>query len=473
MSALNPNKKVLNLFDIIVMTVVANFGIRWLSVAAQMGAASMVFWFGGALLFFLPLSLICANLSRRYPEEGGIYPWIKMSLGEKPAFLVAWLYWVNGIFYYPAILIFLATNFAYVLGKPALAHNHLFITISVLVAFWLIVFVCHYGLRTSKYLVKYGGILGTIIPVFAIIIFSVIALLLSHHSATTFSPSAFVPTSHSVFHNLSTLTIIMFAMAGVEIIPTFANAVHNPKRNLYLGLILGAAAIFIFYTLGTAAINLLVSPSQVSNTAGLMQAYTVVDAKLHMAWLTRLMAFMLTFADLAAVAVWLIAPIVIFFKCTPRGILPDWLHKTNRYDAPNNALMFMGALVTLIVLLTNFIPTVGDMYQVLVLMATILYFVPYLFLSSAYIKLQIKANKSKTWAYILGVSVLFSIGLGILFSFPPPDNLTKAHDIIIYEAELILGPLLFIFIGWLLYTRKNREKSVPAAQNEDIASVSD
>jgi len=453
MAGISTNKKVLNLFDILVMTVVANFGIRWLSVAGQMGAESIVFWCLGALLFFLPLSLICANLSRSYPCEGGIYPWIRDSLGEKPAFLVAWLYWVNGFFYYPAILIFLATNFAYVLGEPSLAHNHYFITSCVLIAFWLIILVCHFGLRTSKYLVSYGGILGTIIPGVAIVLFAVMALFAYHHSATSFAPHQFLPTKN-IFHSLSTLTVIMFAMAGVEVIPTFANSVKNARRNLYLGLILGSVLIFLFYTLGTMAVNVFVPPTAVSNTAGLMQAFTVADIKLHMPWLTKTMAFMLTFADLAAVTVWLLAPIIMFFKCTPRGILPDWLHKTNKYDAPNNALIFMGVLVSISILLTNLVPSVADMYQVLVLMATILYFVPYLFLSFAYIKLQIQAKKSKVWAYILGYSVLLSVGLGILFSFPPPQDLVKAHHIIIYEIELIFGPILLIAIGWFLYSRK-------------------
>ena len=49
----------------------------------------------------------------------------------------------------------------------------------------------------------------------------------------------------------------------------------------------------------------------------------------------------------------------------------------------------MGVLVTAIVLLTNFLPSVNLMYQALILMATVLYFIPYLYLVVAYIKLMI------------------------------------------------------------------------------------
>lgn len=66
-------------------------------------------------------------------------------------------------------------------------------------------------------------------------------------------------------------------------------------------------------------------------------------------------------------SIWLLAQVVMFFKCIPKGILSEWVHKTNKYDSPKNALVFMGVLVTAIVLLTNFLPSVNLMYQALIL----------------------------------------------------------------------------------------------------------
>ena len=45
-------------------------------------------------------------------------------------------------------------------------------------------------------------------------------------------------------------------------------------------------------------------------------------------------------------------------------------------------------MVTVIVMATKFMPTVNAMYMVLILMATIIYFIPYLFLVIAYLKLR-------------------------------------------------------------------------------------
>jgi amino acid transporter len=374
-----------------------------------------------------------------------MYAWTTRALGPKAGFMVAWLYWVNTIFYYPAVLIFLATNFAYFIGRPDLINNSYYISSVILVAFWLITFISFYGLKANKYLVDIGGILGSFIPAIAIIVLGFAAYFISGKSATDFSAVNLMPHGN-ILNNLSTLTIIMFAMAGIEIIPTFANSVKNPKKNLFYGLIVAAVILVSLYILATVALNLVASPDSIGSASGLMTAFEIIGKEFHWAWFPKLMAFLLTFAEFAAVSIWLLAPVIMFFKCTPRGILPDWLHKTNKHDSPRNALLFMGLIVTIIVLLTNFLPSVDIMYQALILMATVLYFIPYLYLVVSYIKLV--EGKLK---YTFGILVFISTTLGILFSFQPPSSLTSGSEILIYELELIIGPSVFILIGLLLY----------------------
>lgn len=445
MGSISTDNKVLGLKDVTIMAVTANFGIRWIPVAAGLGASAIFFWILGALVFFLPLVVIATQLSRKYPDEGGMYAWTTRALGEKSGFMVAWLYWINTIFYYPAVLIFLATNFAYFIGKPELVENHYYITMVVLIAFWLITVISFYGLKANKYLVDIGGILGSFIPAIVIIILGVAAYLAVGHSATDFSVVNIVPHGSS-WDNLSTLTIIMFAMAGIEIIPTFANSVRDAKKNLYYGLILSAFILLGLYILGTVALNLVASPDDIGKASGLMTAFEIIGHQFHWAWFPKLMAFLLTFAEFAAVSIWLLAPVIMFFKCTPKGILPDWLHKTNKHDSPRNALIFMGILVTFIVIFTNLLPSVDAMYQILILMATVLYFIPYLYLVIAYIKLMNHRIK-----YLFAVLVFASTSLGIIFSFQPPSEMTSFYDIVLYESELILGPMIFILVGWALY----------------------
>lgn len=450
--------KILGLRDISLMTFISNFGVRWLAVAAAMGAASLFFWVVGAIVLALPLAYLCAKLSRLYPQEGGIYAWIRNSLGEKNGFIIAWLYFINNLFYYPAILIFLATNLAYVIGKPALANNSTFICDTVLVSFWFLILISLIGLKANKVVTEYGGIFGSIIPALLIIGLGFGIYFYTHHSATPFAWHNVIP-NHHIDHTLANLTMLMFAMTGVEIIPTFANAVKNPKRDLYFGLMIGAALLVLFYILGTAALNIVMNPDDIRKTSGLIHAFSIIFATYHFPWMTKIVASLLVVAELAAVSIWLIAPITLFFKCTPRGLLPLWMQKTNKDGTPVHAILLVGFVVTAILLATNFLPAVNDMYQILVLMSVLFAFIPYLFIVVVFLKeqhqlLDWKKIKTQRFLHLLfSLTVTLSLLLGIGFSFELPSNITTLSSKIVYESELFFGPVIFVIIGYWIYHR--------------------
>ena len=151
---MHPSKKILGITDIVLMTILTNFGIRWLAVAAGMGYVAIGYWLIAALFFFIPLTFMSAHLSRIYPEEGGMYAWTRHVLGEKAGFIIAWLYVINNVFFYCSILIFFSTNFAYFIGVPDLIENSWYLNISVISTFWLIVFSTLYGLKWIKKIVQ-------------------------------------------------------------------------------------------------------------------------------------------------------------------------------------------------------------------------------------------------------------------------------------------------------------------------------
>lgn len=152
--------------------------------------------------------------------------------------------------------------------------------------------ISFYGLKANKYLVDIGGVLGSFLPAIAIIVLGVIAYLIVGKSATDFSLANMIP-HDNIWHNLSTLTIIMFAMAGIEIIPTFANSVKDAKKNLYYGLMFSAFILLGLYILGTIALNLVASPDTINSASGLMEAFEIIGHRFGWEWFPRLMAFYL------------------------------------------------------------------------------------------------------------------------------------------------------------------------------------
>lgn len=441
-------KKILGFKDVVIMTVTAVVGIRWIPIAAEMGPPSLLFWLLGAIFFFLPLALIVTDFSSHYPEEGGMYIWVRKHLGGMCSFLVAWSYWITNFFYYPAILTFFVTTLVYAFNRPDLAANETFVTVTVIIAVWIFTVLTLFGLKTSKYVTEFGGIFGSLFIVVLLLLLSVAAMILYHHSATPFSLRAFVP-SQGVLTNLSSLSVLMFAMAGIEIIPTMANAIREPKRILPKALLVAAIIIFLCYALGTVAMNYIASPEEIQNTTGLINVFNIIGHKLGYPWLTQLVALLITFSEIGGIIVWLLVPVIMFFKATERGILPAFLHRTNRQNIPHHALLLQAFLVTAAILMTTFLPTVNLMYQVLVLAATITFFIPYLFLVVAYAKFKWHTHRSV--GLLLSILVFLSLILAIALSFVPTSNVVGFKEVSLYELELIGGPVILMVLAFFLY----------------------
>ena len=112
-------KRVLGMWDIVTMNIVAVVGLRWISRSARAGPPSITLWVLAWLLFFLPMALAVIELSSRHPEEGGLYRWARRGFGPVHGFMCGWCVWVNNLFYFPSLLLFVAANALLMFGSGA------------------------------------------------------------------------------------------------------------------------------------------------------------------------------------------------------------------------------------------------------------------------------------------------------------------------------------------------------------------
>ena len=88
------------------MNIVAVVGLRWIARGARAGPESVTLWILACLAFFVPLAAAVAELSSRYPEQGGVYVWVRRAFGLGHGFICGWCLWVNNLFYFPSVLLF-------------------------------------------------------------------------------------------------------------------------------------------------------------------------------------------------------------------------------------------------------------------------------------------------------------------------------------------------------------------------------
>ena len=105
------HKKSLRQRDMVLFTVSAILLLDTLTAAASVGASSVFWWVFLGIIFFIPFAMICAEMGCAYPEQGGIYAWIRDGFGGRWASRATWAYWVNTAVWMPAIFILFAGVF--------------------------------------------------------------------------------------------------------------------------------------------------------------------------------------------------------------------------------------------------------------------------------------------------------------------------------------------------------------------------
>lgn len=458
-------KKSMKLWDVILMNVTAVIGLRWIPIAAGYGASSVLLWILAAVLFFIPMSLIACELATTWPDQGGMYVWVREAYGDKPAFLTSWFYYTTNLFYYPSLLTFIAVVISFLIN-PDLANNKAYVVSVILIVFWGVTLFNLRGTSVGKWLSNVSGLFGTILPGLIIIILGFASILIwKKPVATSYSAASLLPHLNSST-NWAFLSTLMFAMAGIEITPILAGETENPQKTFPKAIVISAFIIAGIYIIGTIAVTLVVTPDKIGAASGIMDAVKIIGNTLNIGWLVALVAITLTIGNFGGISVWAVAPIKMLFESTKEGIFPEYLTKVNKYDMPQNAMIVQAILVTIIVLLTSFLPTVNSFYGVLVVMTTINYFIPYLILFPAYLKLRktkpdvnrpFKVPGGKWFPILITVFGFVSVALAIGFSLVPSPDLKTTADIVINEARLIGGTVIFLVVALWLYASYNKK----------------
>jgi glutamate:GABA antiporter len=457
--------KKITISDMIFMNVVALLGIRWFATAGQYGAASVILWVLAAFLYFVPMSYIFAELSTVFPNrKGGFVDWVKEIFGEEVAFYSSWFYFVANLFYYPTILTFAAVCIAYPIS-PELAQNKLFISIFVIVFVWIGTFINIRGVNVLAVFAKYGGIIGNIIPIIALVILALLAVFVYNHPIpTNFSFDQWIPDLNT--GNLLFLCTLTFAMAGGEITSPFAANMRNPKRDFATATLISALLISVCYVIGTIALTLVLNPADIGAANGIIAVIEKASRNIGMVWLASIIAVLIAVAGVSGTALWMAGSIRMFVKGNDEKYVPAFMRKNNKNDIAYNALILQAFIVTFVFILTASMSSVESIYIILILMTTIQLFIVYVIIIAAYYKLKFKMQKGdkfrgafespgkKTGAFIICFIAMVSTVATILiplFSIPADTN------VLVYELEMIGGPVIFFLLAyWIIRNAKKK-----------------
>jgi len=410
------------------------------------GLASVFLYVLPALVFLLPVSLVAAELASGWP--GGVYNWVREGISAPMGLLAVWCEFAQTIFYYPALLAYVAGTLAYVID-PGLAGNGVYNAAVIIVLFWGGVLVSSRGAALVAELSSSGTMIGTLIPGAILVALGAAYLLQGNHSAAPMTAQHVLP----AWHGLASIVLVVnsfFTYAGVEVNAVHVDELRNPGRDYPKSIFLATGLVLAVFIFPTLAISWVLPAHQISFTAGLMQAFDALLTHFGLAFAVPLIAIALAVGALAGMTSWLDGPSEGLLRIgREQGFLPPFFQKVNGKGIEVRILTAQGAVITVIALLYAFIPSVSHAYWIFAVMATQVYLIMYVLMFIAAVRLR-RSQPNHTRGYrapALGLLCLLgaiSSVAALMIGFIPPSQFGHSKPLV--YAVLILAGVFAIGI---------------------------
>ncbi len=419
--------------------------IRNLPSTATFGWACIFFYLLAVVTYLIPVAFTSAELATAWPEEGGIYAWVREAYGSKWGFLAVWCDWSENLAWFPTVLLFLATTAAYVVD-PSLSTNKTFLVITMLGIFWGTTIAAMAGASRVAHWIGRLVVFGTAVPTVVVIALGLWWLVSDRPSQIPWSPGEVVPE----WEGLSSLVYIagiVVAFAGMEIGGYYARQTRDQKKVYPLAVGVAGVVVAGLSILGSLAIAVVVPRKDISLSGGVMQALTVFFDDLGIGWAIRPVGLLVLVGVIGSLVSWAIGPAMGMQRVAAEGGLAPWWARTNRRGAPLSVLVLQALIGSLLSLLLLFVDSINTYYWMLTALVAQTFLVMYLLMYAAVIKLRRSQPDTPRPFRIPGgrVGLVVVVGIGVVGSvftfilgFLPASHL-GVDGTVVYIAAMVLG----------------------------------
>ncbi|MFD9551314.1 APC family permease [Nocardia salmonicida] len=377
--------KYLSWVTLALMTTSSVASLRSAPTMAVYGLACVFLYVIPAILFLMPTSLVAAELASGW--QGGVYQWVSEGLSKPLGFLAVWCQFAMTIFYYPSLLAYVASTFAYII-HPSLASNGLYVAIVIITVYWAAVYVSSQGTKTVAGLSSMGLVIGTLIPGTLLVVLGLVFLAQGNPSAAPMDSDHLLP----AWAGLASLVLIVnnfLSYAGMEMNAVHVSSLKNPAKEFPKAMFLAMGLVLVIFVLPALAISWVVPSASLSLTAGVMQAFDAFFSHFGIGFLTPIIGIALVAAALGGMLTWLAGPSKgLLLIGRSEGYLPPFLTRLNKHGVQQNMLVAQGVFTTFIALLYAFIPNVSSAYWILSVITTQVYLIMYVLMFAAAAKLR-------------------------------------------------------------------------------------
>jgi len=361
-----PHRRKLGVFTATALVVgnMIGSGIFLLPAAlAAYGGVSIFGWLAtttGAAM----LALVFARLSRIMPRAGGPYAYSREGMGEFPAFLVAWGYWVSIWVTNAAIAVAMVSYLS--IFWPALGANARLAAGVAVAAIWVLTWVNGIG-------VHYAGrvqLVTTLLKLAPLVAIAGVGLFY-------LEPEYFTPLNRSDQSLPSainaTAALTLWAFLGLESATIPAEEIKDPQRTVSQATLFGTLIAAAVYILGSTAVMGLIPPATlVASNAPFADAAALMWGP----WAAYATAACAAVACFGALNGWILMQGQLPLAAARDGVFPTAFGRVSANGTPVLGIAISSALATILIFV-NYQERLAKQFEFMILLATLTCLVPY------------------------------------------------------------------------------------------------
>ncbi|HET6497619.1 MAG TPA: amino acid permease [Coriobacteriia bacterium] len=461
-------KKVFGLASMILFSVSAILVGDTIASSAAMGVQGLTFWIVLGVLFFIPYGFVTAELGAAWPDDGGIYVWVREAFGPMWGTVTAWLYWVNVALWAPSVFVLFLYSASAAFGLTLPLWGEALVVITLI---WLMVIIGVLPMRYSKWVPNVSA--GVKLIVFVILgLAGVAAALNAGELANSFALSEWVPVFS--FDSLTYLPIVIYSFMGFELMSSVGDSIRNPRRDVPKMIFGAGAAILFVYMFATFGILAVIPAESIVIETGIVDALrpafeSVLGAAAGPVFTIVALGVLFTF--IGNMVTWSIgankAIAATGMDKTAPGV---FAHKHPKNDTPDYAFYLMGVIATVLTIVTYTL--FGDnegIFWAIFSLSSVVFLLPYLLMFPALVVLRRKFPDQNRpfvvpggnggawlWAVLCELGILFTLAL---FFLAPPEGTPLGA----FYAITIGGTVISVAVGFWLHSHAGKTRAVNAA----------
>jgi basic amino acid/polyamine antiporter, APA family len=305
---------------------------------APYGYNAMIGW-GITVVGCIALARVFARLARELAHADGPYGYVRSTLGDLPAYIALWCYWVSVWITNAALATGVVAYITAVVPELGQLQPSLF----ALGLLWTFVAINLFGVRTG------GGvqIVTTtlkLLPMLAIALLGAWMLLKSPQAYVAHLPTKPIALGDA----MAASTIALFAMLGIESATVPASKVENPGRTIPRATIVGTLLTAMIYLI-VSTVPLLLIPSQ--ELAAAPAPFALLMDRFVGDGFGRWLALFVVISGLGALNGWTLLVGELTRTMADNGVLPAFLSRNNKRGAPAFALIVTGIFASAMILM--------------------------------------------------------------------------------------------------------------------------